>query len=79
MDFGVMGTIDGDLVIFRFPALYLDETEVENFDARHLRKEDMSVSKCFSAHTTMVNCIQVFGSFQNSFVFSSALQDQCII
>ena len=50
----VCGSLEGDLYLFRFPAMYIDKNYVIDFNLEKLRKLEMAVTRGFSAHTSMV-------------------------
>ena len=76
IDSAVCGSVYGDLYMFRFPAMFIDKNGVLDFNVDRLRKIDMSLTRGFSAHTSMVQCLEIFG---DQSVFSTALSDQCIL
>ena len=54
IDSAVCGSIQGDLYMFRFPALSVDINNVGTFSIDKLNKVDMSLTRGYSAHTSMV-------------------------
>ncbi len=56
--------------------MYIDKNNVIDFSVEKLKKIDMALTRGFSAHTSMVQCTEIF---EDKFIFSTALQDQCII
>ena len=72
----VCGSSQGDLYVFRFPSMYVDKNNVMDFNVEKLRKLDMSLTRGFSAHTSMVQCCDIH---EDKYVFTTALQDQCIL
>jgi hypothetical protein len=54
IDTAVCGSIYGDLYLFRFPSMFIDKNNVLDFSIDKLRKIDMSLTRGFSAHTSMV-------------------------
>jgi len=76
LDNAVTGSIYGDLYLFRFPAMFIDKNAVVGFSTNGLLKTEMALSRGFSAHTSRVISTALFSS---RYVFSTALQDQCIL
>ncbi len=54
IDTAVCGSIYGDLYLFRFQSMFIDKNNVLDFSIDKLRKIDMSLTRGFSAHTSMV-------------------------
>jgi hypothetical protein len=72
IDNAICGSIYGDLYIYRFPAMYVDKNNVLEFNVEKVRKLDMSLTRGFSAHTSMVQGIEIF---EDKYIFSTALSD----
>jgi hypothetical protein len=68
----VCGSIYGDLYLFRFESMFVDRNSVIDFSVDKLRKIDMALTRGFSAHTSMVQCVEIF---EDKYVLSTALQD----
>ena len=72
IDNAVCGSVYGDLYLFRFPAMFIDKNNVLDFSVEKLRKMDMALTRGFSAHTSMVQCTEIF---EDKYIFSTATQD----
>jgi len=75
LDAAICGSIHGDLYMFRFPALYIDKNQVLEFSPEKVNKIDMSLTRGYSAHSSMVQCLEIF----DRIVCSTSLSDQCIV
>ncbi len=54
IDNAVSGSIHGDIYLFRFPAMYVDKSQIAGFSIEKLKKPDMSLSRGYSGHTSMI-------------------------
>ena len=59
IDNAVCGSIHGDLYLFRFPAMYLDKSAINNFNIDKIKKMDMALTRGYSGHTSMILCTEV--------------------
>jgi hypothetical protein len=76
IDNAVSGSIHGDIYLFRFPALFVDKSQLAGFSLDKIKKPEMALSRGYSGHTSMVMYTDIF---EDKFVMSTSLQDQCII
>lgn len=59
IDNAVCGSIHGDLYLFRFPAMYIDKSQIAGFSIEKLKKPDMALSRGYSGHTSMILATEV--------------------
>lgn len=72
----VCGSHQGGLYIYRFDALTIDKLKVTDFKYDLLKKTEMAATRCFSAHTSMIQSIEIF---EDKTVMSTSVSDQCIV
>ena len=58
----ICGSYFGDLYLFRFPSMFVDRNHVIDFRIDKIKKIDMALTRSFSAHTSMVQCVEIFGT-----------------
>ena len=79
IDSAVCGSLNGDLYIFRFPAMFIDKNFVLEFSTDKIKKVEMSLTRGFSAHTSMIQCLELFTdrsnvkSIESEYIFSTSL------
>jgi hypothetical protein len=56
----ICGSHNGELYIFRNDALKIDKSRVNDFSFDVVNKEDMADTRSFSAHTSMIQSIEIF-------------------
>ena len=76
IDNAVMGSLFGEIFVFRFPAMLIDRNNVLEFMYDKVPKRTMSVSKGFDALTSMIASINIF---EDKKVFVTGNNDQCIL
>lgn len=76
LDDALCGNQDGNLYLFKFQALTIERLKVIDFKFDQVRKSEMAASRCFSGHTSMIQCIEIC---EDSLVATTSLSDQCII
>jgi hypothetical protein len=76
IDNAVCGSIHGDLYLFRFPAMYVDKSQIAGFAIDKLKKSDMALTRGYSGHTSMILSTEIF---EDKYVLSTSVQDQCIV
>jgi len=59
IDNAVSGSVHGDIYLFRFPAMYIDKSQIASFNLEKLKKPDMALSRGYSGHTSMVLSTEV--------------------
>jgi hypothetical protein len=62
IDNAICGSIHGDVYLFRFPAMYVDKSQIAGFSIEKLKKTDMSLSRGYSGHTSMVLSTEVINT-----------------
>jgi hypothetical protein len=72
----VAGSHTGELYVFRFESLYIDSSKVNDFKYDLVSKNQMAASRCFSAHTSMIQSIEIW---EDKKVISTSVSDQCIV
>jgi hypothetical protein len=76
LDNAIVGSHQGGLYLFRFPALTIEKLKVVDFRYDFLRKNEMAASRSFSGHTSMIQSIEIF---EDRTVLSTSISDQCIV
>ena len=68
----ISGSIFGDLYLMRKAALHVDRDTIEGFKINEIKKEDMALTRGYSAHTSMIQCVEIM---QDKYIFSTAVSD----
>jgi hypothetical protein len=68
IDNAVCGSIHGDLYLYRFPSMYLDKATVNSFNIDKHKKEEMALTRGYTAHTSRILSTEVI-----HFVLSTTL------
>jgi len=68
-----LGTSEGDVHVFRFPALVLDKTHVQNFNPQGLSKDQMALARGFSAHASPVTGLAVYEAHDVQMLFTTSV------
>lgn len=72
----VIGSLKGELFVFRFDALTLDDQVRETFEYQRVPKRAMAISKANDACTSKIESLKIF---QNRIVCVTGNNDQCIL
>lgn len=72
----IAGSHQGGLYIFRFDALCIDKMKVTDFKYDLVKKNEMAATRCFSAHTSMIQSIEIYNDKK---VLTTSVSDQCIV
>ena len=70
------GSHQGQLYLFKFDGLILDSAKVQDFHFDFQQKTEMTPTRVFNAHTSMLTAIE---NFQDKHLVTSAVEDQCVI
>jgi antirestriction protein len=69
----VCGNTQGDIFLFRFPALFIDKSRHLEFSIDNLLKKDMALTRSYSAHSSMVMYTENFGEYT---ILTVGVEDQ---
>lgn len=76
LDNAIVGSHQGGLYLFRFPALTIEKLKVVDFRFDFVRKNEMASTRSFSGHTSMIQSIEIF---EDRTVLTTSISDQCIV